>query len=70
MRDGAKARKALLAAQNSKLAQQLADVKKQVATNFMSLPAYRSKVFSDIKFGFKEFCRRLLDSAGESVKSR
>lgn len=41
MRDGAKAQEALLAAQNSKLAQQLADVQEYVATIRRSLPQYR-----------------------------
>lgn len=70
MRDGAKACEMLLAAQNSKLAQQLGDVQKHAATVSRSLSEYRFKVSSDIKSGFQELCHRLLESIRENVQSR
>lgn len=69
MLDGAKAQEALLAAQSSKLAQQLADVQEDAATIRRSLPQYRSKLYSDTDSGFQKFCRRLLKSARENVQS-
>lgn len=44
MRVGAKAREAMLPAQNSKLARQLADVQKYVATAPTSLFQYRATI--------------------------
>lgn len=55
MRDGGKVQKAFLAAQNSKLAQQLTNVQKHVATIHRPLPEYRLKLFSDVESGFQEF---------------
>lgn len=69
MSDGAKAQEKLLAARNSKLAQQWDDVQRHLATIRRSMPEYRSKWSADIESGFKEFCRRLLKSAHENVQS-
>lgn len=55
MRDRAKAQKALLAVQNSNLAQQLAEVLKNGTTIRMSLPEYRSRLSFDIQLRFREF---------------
>lgn len=67
MRDRGKAQEAMLVAQSSKLAQQIADVQNHVATIPTSLPEYRSKLSSDILLGFYVFCCRLLYSARENV---
>lgn len=70
MSDGPKAWEALLAAQNSKLDQQLADVQKHVAPNRLSLPEYLYNLSSDFVSVFHEFCRRLLNAARENVGYR
>lgn len=70
MRDASETQEALLAAQNSKRAQQLADVQGYAATIHRSLPDYRFKLSSDIETGLPDLCRRLLESARVNVKSR
>lgn len=58
MRDWAKARKVLLAAQKSSLTKQLADFQEHVVTILGALPEYRSWLSSDIESGFQECSRR------------
>lgn len=70
MCDGASAQEALLAAQNSKLALQLPDVQKHIATIRSSQLEYRSELSLDIASGFQVFRRCNLDSARENVQSR
>lgn len=69
MRDSDKAWETLLATQNSKLAQKLADVQKHVAAIRKTMTKYPSKLSSDIELGCEEFCRRFLDSACENIQS-
>lgn len=52
MRDEAKEQEALLATENSTLAQPLADIKKNAPVIWKLLPEYRSKFSSDIELGF------------------
>lgn len=70
MCDGGRAQKALLAAQNSNLAQQLPDVQKDVATIRLCLPQYGYKLSSDFESGLQDFCCHLMESAREIVQSR
>lgn len=70
MCDGPKELEALMAAQNSNLAQLLADVQKYVAILCRYVPQYRSMMSSDIRSGFKTFCRRTLEFVQESVQCR
>lgn len=67
MRDAVKAQGAMLVAENTKLAQKMADIQKRVDTIHRSLPEYHFKLSSDIASRFQEFFRCPLDSAHESV---
>lgn len=69
MRDRARAPESLLAAQDSKLAQKLADIQKHIFTIHKSLPNISFKLSSDIQSEFQEFRRCLFDSARKNVKS-
>lgn len=68
MRDKAMVQEVLLAAQNTKLAQQLADAQKHAGTNLGSLPEYCFKFSSDITSEYQQFRRRFLNSAHENVR--
>lgn len=70
MGDGSKAREALLAAQKSRLTEQLGDVQKYFATIRRSFPGYCSKMSSNIESRLQEAHRCLLDSTLEKVHLR
>lgn len=69
MRDEAKAREALFAVQNSKVAQPLKDFYKHVATICRPLLNYRTKLPFDTKSGFQGFSRRYLNPSSKNAQA-